>query len=118
MFKEYFKQGDIHALVLASKNGIPIATCIKKKDRSESFSALSATVLGASEVILSGLGKNRPELIEIDAGDSVLLIKELDRNSVLSLLGDSREVNYLKEILYEIDSKINNIKKIESTRGV
>ncbi len=117
MFKEYFVQGDIDALVLASKNGIPIATCIKKKDRSESFSALSATVLGASEVILSGLDKDRPELIEIDARGSTLLIKETDRNSVLSLLGDSRELNYLKEILYEIDTKINNIKKTEPGRG-
>lgn len=45
------------------------------------------------------------------------MIKESDRNTVLSLLGDSKKEANLKEILYEIDSKINNVKKSTAERG-
>lgn len=117
MFDEYFEENGIDAIVFASKNGIPIASHIKKRDRSESFSALSATVMGASEVIFSGLDKECPEIIEILSKDSIMLIKGIGRSSVLSLLGDSSRKDELKDTLLEIEQKINEIKRIESERG-
>jgi predicted regulator of Ras-like GTPase activity (Roadblock/LC7/MglB family) len=59
------QQIDICAVI--SRNGIPLAYELPDGVHIDAFSTLSATILGASEVIYSGLRKNVPELVLIEA---------------------------------------------------
>jgi len=92
---------------LISKNGIPIASHLEDEKISESFSTLSATILGANEVIFSEFERKEPELITGQSEDSILLIKEVDPNTVLSVLADSdnkeKMIEKMDEIISEID---------------
>ncbi|MFP4142299.1 MAG: roadblock/LC7 domain-containing protein [Thermoplasmata archaeon] len=89
VFEEYSSETAIDAISLISKNGVPIASHLKDEEITESFSTLSATILGANEVIFSEFEKEEPELITGESADTVLLIKEVDSNTVLSVLTDS-----------------------------
>jgi predicted regulator of Ras-like GTPase activity (Roadblock/LC7/MglB family) len=59
------QQIDICAVI--SRNGIPLAYELPDGVHIDAFSTLSATILGASEVIYSGLRKNVPEHVLIEA---------------------------------------------------
>ena len=99
------------AIALTSKNGIPIASMVEKKGEHESFSTLSATILGASDVIFSSMENDEPENIIIDSQDAVLMIKEVADDSVLSLLGDVEDKDSLKDKIDEIKNKIEEIRE-------
>ncbi len=97
---------------MTSKNGVPIAFYIRNEDENESFSTLSATILGAAEVIFSSFEKKNPDLIVCDSDDSTLLIKEVGANAVLAVLGDS---DMKEEIKKELDEMISDIETLERT---
>jgi len=92
---------------LISKNGVPIASHLEDKKINESFSTLSATILGANEVIFSEFERKEPELIIGRSEDSILLIKEIDSNTVLSVLADSDNKEEMIEKMDEIISEID-----------
>ncbi len=100
----------MEAISLTSKNGVPIAFHLENVEENESFSTLSATILGAGEVIFSSFEKANPELILGSSKDSVLLIQEVGANAVLSILGDSDKK---EEIKNEMDEIISEIEKFE-----
>lgn len=118
IFEEYCKENNIEGIALTSKNGIPIASFLNKPEQSESFSTLSATIMGASEVIFSSFEKNNPDLITANSDNSVLLIKEMGTNAVLSLIGDldkkEEMIDMIDEIVEEIDvlEKASEIKEV------
>lgn len=118
IFEEYCDKTAIEAIALTSKNGIPIAYHLKDEEENESFSTLSATILGASEVILSGLEKQNPELITCDSPDSVLLIKEVGTNAVLSILGGEGKEEDIKKDMEEMISEIDVIEKASEIKEV
>jgi len=95
---------------LTSKNGVPIAFHLENVEENESFSTLSATILGAGEVIFSSFGKANPELILGSSKDSILLIQEVGANAVLSILGDSDKKEEIKNDMNEIISEIEKFK--------
>jgi len=74
--------------------------------------------MGASEVIFSSFEKNNPGLIVANSDDSVLLIKEMGTNAVLSVIGgaDKKDelIDKLDEIIEEIDvlEKASEIKEV------
>ncbi|MGM0404821.1 MAG: roadblock/LC7 domain-containing protein [Thermoplasmatota archaeon] len=120
VFSKSIEKYDIGALALTSKNGIPIASKLKKENEHESFSTLSATILGASEVIFSAFEKNQPEDILVKSNDSLLLIKETSSDSVIALLGNIKDEDELIEALDDISDKVKEIRenssKIEVTQ--
>lgn len=107
VFEEYSTETSIDAISLISKNGVPIASHLEDERISESFSTLSATILGANEVIFSEFEREEPEIITGKSADTVLLIKEVDSNTVLSVLADSdgkeEMIKKMEEIISEID---------------
>ncbi len=111
IFKEPVKENDIEAIALTSKNGIPIASYVEKKDEHESFSTLSATILGASEVIFSALEKKQPVDIIIRSDESILFIQENSSDSVLSMMGKSEDEERLIEIMDDISKKLKEIRE-------
>lgn len=74
--------------------------------------------MGASEVIFSSFEKNNPGMITANSDDSVLLIKEMGTNAVLSLIGDldkkEEMIDMIDEIIEEIDvlEKASEIKEV------
>ncbi|MBS3816382.1 MAG: roadblock/LC7 domain-containing protein [Candidatus Thermoplasmatota archaeon] len=118
IFKEYCEKPAIEAIALASKNGIPIAFHLQDEEENESFSTLSATILGASEVIFSGFEKKNPNIIACDSKDSVLLIKEVGTNAVLSMMGDSDKKEEMIEDINEMVSEIDVIEKASEMKEV
>ncbi|MFO7992275.1 MAG: roadblock/LC7 domain-containing protein [Thermoplasmata archaeon] len=113
MFEDRCSNRDIDALVLTSRNGVPIASYIDKNEKTESFSALSATILGASEVIFSGFGKGDPELIEISSDDTLLLVKGVDKSSVISALANGGDISELNGLMDELIDNIRQLKNVE-----
>lgn len=99
------------AISLTSKNGVPIAFHLENEEENESFSTLSATILGASEVIFSSFEKENPELIVCNSDDSTLLISEVGTNAVLSVLGDSDRKEEMIEDMKEMVSEIETAEK-------
>ncbi|MFW6040463.1 MAG: roadblock/LC7 domain-containing protein [Thermoplasmatota archaeon] len=117
-FKDYCRDHDVDAVALTSKNGIPIATLLKKKEESESFSTLSATIFGASEVIFSSFDKREPETAIVNSNDSVLLMRCVGRDTVLSLLGSFDKKEDLIDYLDEMSIEIQKIKSDKAEKEV
>ncbi len=113
LFEERCSNSGIDAIVLTSRNGVPIASHIERSEKIESFSALSATILGASEVIFSGFGKGYPELIDISSSDTFLLVKGVDKSSVISVLANSGDKSELAGLMEELIDSIKELKNVE-----
>ncbi|MFO7792476.1 MAG: roadblock/LC7 domain-containing protein [Candidatus Saliniplasma sp.] len=109
IFKHSTEENDIEAIAMTSKNGVPIASYMEKKEEHESFSTLSATILGASEVIFSAFNKKGIDNIFIGSDESILLIKEATSDSVLSLMGKSEDKEDLLKMMDEIVDKVKDI---------
>jgi predicted regulator of Ras-like GTPase activity (Roadblock/LC7/MglB family) len=58
---------NVEICAVVSRNGIPLAYELPDGVHIDAFSTLSATILGASEVIYSGLGKNAPDRVMIES---------------------------------------------------
>ncbi len=109
LFENSIEANDIHAIALTSKNGIPIASKLKEGNEHESFSTLSATILGASEVIFSAFKKEQPDDILIKSNDSILLIREIKSDSVLALMGKLKDKDKLIEVMGNISKEMEDI---------
>lgn len=102
--------GGVEASVIASRDGLLMASNIPSSSRAETFAAMSATMLGAAETATTELGKGIPDrvivesehgkLIATGAGPKALLIVLTDPNAGLGL------------ILVELEKAAEKIKKI------
>ena len=118
IFEEYCKENEIEGIALTSKNGIPIASYLDKPEQSESFSTLSATIMGASEVIFSSFERNNPDHISAKSEGSILIIKEMGTNAVLSVIGDSDKKDELMDKIDEIIEEIDVLEKASEIKEV
>ncbi len=96
----------VEAMVLASKNGIPIASFLNKPEKNESFGALTATIFGASDVIFTSFDKTTPDMVEIVSDDTILLLKGIGKSAVLAIMGVSSEKSLLRSIMDSVSAKI------------
>ncbi len=95
-------------MVLASKNGIPLASLLDRSEKNESFGALTATIFGASDVILTSFDKSSPTMVEINSKDTVLLVKEVGNSAVLAVMGASSGEKTLITIINSVSEEIEN----------
>lgn len=96
---------------------MPIASYVEMENENETFSTLSATMLGAGEVIFSGFKKEKPNIIVGYSEDSVLFIKGIDTNMTLSLLGNSDKEKELETYMQELASKIEKLSETFKVGG-
>ncbi len=118
ILEDHGAKTDIDAIALTSKDGVPVASYVEKEKEHESFSTLSATILGAGEVIFSGFEKKKPDLFIGESKESVLLIKSIDTDMALSLLADSDKEEEMKRDMDEIASKIREISETFEIGGI
>jgi len=66
---------------IVSRSGIPIAWNVPPGTPIENFAALSATLLGASEVIYTGVSKPPPTRVIVESEDGVLIVAGLGQKA-------------------------------------
>ncbi|UCG70684.1 MAG: roadblock/LC7 domain-containing protein [Thermoplasmata archaeon] len=93
-------EGNIEICAVISRNGIPLAYELPDNVHIDAFSTLSATILGASEVIYSGMGKTMPRRVMISANGTNYIATGVGPKALLVAMssGDSTalEANVIK----------------------
>ena len=97
---------DICAIV--SRNGIPIAYEAPQGAHMDTFSTLSATILGAAEVIYSGLKKDKPDWVMVQSGNGIMMGKPIGAKAILVVVSPLP----LKELTEKVDQATVNIKEV------
>ncbi len=72
-----------------SKSGIPIVWNIPDGVHLETFATLSATILGASEVVFTGMNKNPPKRVVVETERENLMAVSLGPKALLVVIGPS-----------------------------
>ena len=100
---------NIEICAVISRNGIPLAYELPERLHIDAFSTLSATILGASEVIYSGLGKTTPERVMIESnginyiavgvGPKALLVAMSSTDSIALATNIAKAAEKIKEVL-------------------
>ncbi len=99
---------DISAIV--SRSGRPIAWNIPDEALIESFATLSATIMGASEVIYRGLNREVPNKIIMESEGGTSVVTSIGPKMLLIALNTTRD----KSFLTSMDEAIENIKNLLS----
>src|SRR5687767_5583238 len=68
---------------VVSRSGVPIAWALPPEMRVDNLATLSATILGASEVIYSGLNKDPPRRVIVEAETGTLIATGVGPKSFL-----------------------------------
>lgn len=74
--------------------------------------------MGASEVIFSSFENNNPDLISARSEDSILMIKEMGTNAVLSVIGGSDKKDEMMDKIDEIIEEIDVLEKASEIKEV
>jgi len=99
---------DISAIV--SRSGRPIAWNMPDEAVIESFATLSATIMGASEVIYRGLNREVPKKIIIESEGGTSIVTSISPKMLLVALSTTHD----KSFLTGIDEAIETIKDLLS----
>ena len=73
---------------IVSRNGIPIVCNVPPGSQVDTFSTLSATIMGAAEVVFTGVGKDKPSVVLISSQSSNMICTPISQKSLLVLMGD------------------------------
>jgi predicted regulator of Ras-like GTPase activity (Roadblock/LC7/MglB family) len=80
---------NIEICAVISRNGIPLAHELPDGVHIDAFSTLSATILGASEVIYSGLGKTTPDRVTIESNGTNYIATGVGPKALLVVMSSS-----------------------------
>ena len=104
------KGQDIEICAVVSRNGIPLAYELPEGAHIDAFSTLSATILGASEVIYSGLGKKTPHRVLIESNGSNYIAVGVGPKALLVVMGSTES----PELSGNVMSAAEKIKEVLS----
>lgn len=106
----------LDACAIISRNGIPIAWELPEGVHIETFATLSATLLGASEVVYSSLKKEPPERVFVESRNATLVATGLGTKALLVAVSSSTDGKKLISIVEEIADNIREVLKHEKGR--
>lgn len=72
ILSDLMKTGEIESSVIASRDGLLMASCMRRGDE-ETFAAMSATMLGAAETASTELEKGVPDRVIVESNDGKLI---------------------------------------------
>jgi predicted regulator of Ras-like GTPase activity (Roadblock/LC7/MglB family) len=104
------KGQEIEICAVVSRNGIPLAYELPDGAHIDAFSTLSATILGASEVIYSGLGKKTPHRVLIESNGSNYIAVGVGPKALLVVMGSTKN----PELSGDVMSAAEKIKEVLS----
>jgi predicted regulator of Ras-like GTPase activity (Roadblock/LC7/MglB family) len=104
----------IEISALVSRSGVPIVWHLPDDAQVETFATLSATILGASEVVYSGLGKKTPNKVTIEGQNGGLLIAlGLDKKTILGAMSSNSDYAGLSEVIVEAGKRMKGVMSSE-----
>ncbi|MGQ0798059.1 MAG: hypothetical protein ACT4OI_09410 [Methanobacteriota archaeon] len=74
---------DADACALIARSGVPLAHVLPEESHVDNFGTMAATLLGAIDVIYSGLHKDAPARVVMDTGGSVLVTQWITEGTFL-----------------------------------
>ncbi len=107
---EFNSRYEAQMSAIVSRSGVPIAWNMPQGMPVENFAALAATLLGASEVIYSGMNKPQPNRIIVESTDGVLVVSGLGHKAFVVAMFKNTSSNIDKGV-EEVSSTIMDILK-------
>ena len=99
---------EISAVV--SRSGVPIAWHLPDESIMETFATLSATIIGASEVVYTGMGKEAPQRVTIESGKGVTFVASgLDKKTLLVAMSDKVGADDMVKIITAASQRIREV---------
>jgi len=77
----------LDACAIISKRGMPVSWALLDSSKSETFATLSATLMGASEVIYKTFEKDQPIFIHVRSDTNSLQVSSLGKKGLLAIIG-------------------------------
>ena len=99
----------IEISAVISRNGVPIAWRLPDESQVETFATLSATIVGASEVVYTGLGKEPPSKIVMESSGGIFMAASVSSKALIAILSTGKDTDAVSESLL---SASNNIKEV------
>jgi len=97
-----------------TRSGAPIAWHLPNGTSAETIATLSATIFGASEVIYTGHGWEKPRKVTIEAGEQgTLITRSLGTKAILVLMSKNLEKSELDKKAKDAESKIRGVMQNE-----
>lgn len=104
----------IEISAVITRSGAPIAWHLPDESSAETIATLSATIFGASEVIYTGHGWEKPRKVTIEAGEKgTLITRSLGTKAILVLMSKSIDRNELDKKAKEAEIKIRGVMQNE-----
>jgi len=102
----------IEISAIVSRSGVPIAWNVPDESMVETFATLSATIVGAAEVVYTGLGKTPPKRILIDSEGGTFIATPIGTKALLVGISSNRDRASLSSGL---DAVANAVKGVLSS---
>jgi len=67
------RENNVALAAVVSRAGMPIAWTVPEEVHLDNFATLAATLIGAGEVIYTGLGKSPPRRVAVESEEGVLV---------------------------------------------
>ncbi|VVB92439.1 Roadblock/LC7 domain protein [uncultured archaeon] len=102
--------GGIEASAIASRDGLLIYSNVPQKNKTETFCAMSATMLGAAETATSELGKGIPDRVIVESKHAKIIATGAGPKAILIVM--TRPDAGLGLVLVEVakaSEKINQV---------
>ena len=102
--------GDVEASAIVSRDGLLMASDISAGIQAETFAAMSATMLGASETAITELRKGNVERVIAESKEIKIIVGGAGANALLVLMAQPTAA--LGLILVEMDKAVKKISRI------
>jgi predicted regulator of Ras-like GTPase activity (Roadblock/LC7/MglB family) len=101
-------KNDLSVCAVISRNGVPIAWDGLDDGNKETFATLTATVLGATEVIYSSMGLSLPISVSSVSEDGNLAMMGLNKKSMIAVMGN-KDPAELNEVIQEAVTRVKEV---------
>jgi len=108
VLQELSSDHDVDISAIVSRSGIPIAWNIPDEVHVETFATLSATLLGASEVVYTGLSRGTPKRVIVQSENGTLVAIGLSKKALLVAMGNEGDDN----VFQAVDNAAKKIREV------
>ncbi|MBA3046402.1 MAG: roadblock/LC7 domain-containing protein [Candidatus Thermoplasmatota archaeon] len=103
---------EISAII--TRSGAPIAWHLPPGSSAETIATLSATIFGASEVIFTGSGWNKPAKVSVESiPEGCMVTRSLGRKAILVLMSKKLDLSQLDIKASEAEVRIRELMQNE-----
>lgn len=86
---EFHAESKATASAVVSRSGVPLAWILPEEAHVDNFGTMTATLLGALEVIYGGLHKSAPERIVVQSADDYIVAQNITEGAFFVAIVDA-----------------------------